>query len=37
MTKTFQIRVADNSDIPAITEIYSNHILYGTGSFEISG
>jgi phosphinothricin acetyltransferase len=30
-----QIRAADNSDIAAITEIYSHHVLHGTGSFEI--
>src|SRR5215468_2567295 len=29
------IRAADNSDIPAITEIYSHHVLHGTASFEI--
>jgi phosphinothricin acetyltransferase len=34
MNSDIQIRAAGNSDIPAITEIYGHHVLYGTGSFE---
>jgi len=30
-----QIRKANNSDVAAITEIYSYHVLNGTASFEI--
>jgi L-amino acid N-acyltransferase YncA len=35
MNSEFQIRAANHSDIPAITEIYTHHVLHGTGSFEI--
>src|SRR5262245_31540849 len=29
------VRAARGSDVAAITEIYSHHVLHGTGSFEI--
>src|SRR5262245_24666729 len=35
MNSEIRIRAANHSDIPAITEIYTHHVLYGTGSFEI--
>jgi phosphinothricin acetyltransferase len=34
-TSDIRIRGANNSDIPAITEIYGHHVLHGTASFEI--
>jgi len=35
MIPDVQIRVSKESDVAAITEIYSHHVLHGTGSFEI--
>ena len=35
MNADIQIRPARRSDIPAITEIYTHHVIHGTGSFEI--
>src|SRR5262245_22933024 len=35
MNSELEIRAANDSDIPAITEIYAHHVLHGTGSFEI--
>ena len=35
MIPDIQIRASKESDVAAITEIYSHHVLHGTGSFEI--
>jgi phosphinothricin acetyltransferase len=35
MSSEIQIRASKDSDIAAITEIYSHHVRHGTGSFEI--
>jgi L-amino acid N-acyltransferase YncA len=35
MTFTVTVRPSGASDVPAITEIYGQHVIEGTGSFEI--
>jgi L-amino acid N-acyltransferase YncA len=35
MGSDIQIRLARNSDVAAISDIYAYHVLHGTGSFEI--
>lgn len=36
MDDGFQIRAAAAADLPAITAIYSHHVLHGTGTFELT-
>jgi phosphinothricin acetyltransferase len=35
MPSSIQLRQSQESNIPAITEIYADHVLHGGGSFEI--
>jgi phosphinothricin acetyltransferase len=35
MNSKIQVRASRDADVTAITEIYTHHVLHGTGSFEI--